>query len=1162
MREQEIQVPVTIERSGHSLYRAKGFLPLKVEVIGSSWPELRKKLIVQIRRDLKRIAPTAWVTGRVWSKIVPGHYSIAIPPPPKKTDWKDPFPIVLDTFQITLDADHVCLLIPLLDLSVIAKGETIATELLEQQIMAAIDRFPERDNIEAIAHWLDRRRFKVRTLTIRREDEKEKKPDPLREATKQFRKNTTTLRTIAIDLSRSESGAQPERGARTESGARRESGAEIYEIDAQVDSIASRLLEESRPSLLLVGPPGIGKTALVHRLAYRLHREHASERHLWSTTGARIVSGMCGLGMWQQRVQKILQDLRQSDGILHVGGLVELMEAGKIQGQPGVASMLRTSIANGRIQVIAEMTPDQLAMVEREDPLLLRSFARIEFPSPSNEFVHRVLVAAGKDRFSDEAVVELQQLYRRFSTYSSLPASALRLMRTLQESVPQSQIISTGDVTRSFALQTGLPEFLLDDSKSMDFDHLRHELSSHVIGQDEPVDMVVNLLATFKARLARSDRPLASLLFIGPTGVGKTEMAKAVAQIMYNDKNRMIRIDMSEYATPWSAIRLIGRPGEGDGTLVSPIREQPFSVVLLDEFEKADPAVFELLLQLLGEGRLTDSLGRVADFRNAIIIMTSNLGVESFRAQGFGFADESTDFRQHFERELRRFVRPELLGRIDRLIPFQPLSPTIVRQIVQRELKAVAARPGLKDAGVQLFVEESAIDRLSEIGYIPRYGARPIGRAIEKEVVLPIALKMEQESITGLHSIRVAANNGRMEVLFERSKPEEIRIPEATIEFLNRCRELRLKAQLAIRSDEFRRLENEIERNRRQRILLERTLHVATKPRRQNLLREQLGMLDKASHEMLLQRNRVLELVESITNLEHRQAMDWYSNAITKESIPSSQVVQLEEQLREAIMQMQGQNRRDSRELTMILMGKEIKRVDLLWQTYRLLAESMQWGIDFHLLLNYDPFRDEKSEAYRKRVSRNQVVQPLHDGLDLPVLRLLGPVDENQIAPKWIDVHRIPEPKSLEEIPHSALGIALRFRGEGVASWLGEEEGIHHFVSDSRGVPSKRWRFRLDVTNKPLAVWELPPQWKETPTIPDRDPRRTYHFAYQTITDPFAEGTLTLESGNEAKQLVDWIQEQHKMAVWRSIGFVRPEPNVRYGAVENTNDFQLEAIPY
>lgn len=1138
----DVEVPIFVERWGGTLYRARSFPPLKVDVVSDSLKDLRRRLQQQIRREVRQLAPTAWITGRVWKDIQHQLVTVELTPPNRRAEWVAPFSFKIDTFRIPLEGDQYSLYAPLLDVMVIGKDAQLQTQEIQSQLQAAIDRMLNRQELHSVLQRLDRRRFSYRTLRISLERAKRISSSPDRKN----QTKTPTLRSIAIQLQNSPLGS------------------EIYGLEDRVAELKNRLMEEVKPSLLLVGPSGIGKTSMVHRLGYTWNQEGFHDRPLWTTAGARIVSGMSGLGMWQQRVQKILHELRDTDGILHVGNLIELMEAGKIQGQPGVASMLRHAIASGRIQVIAEATPEQIGWIEREDPLLLRAFVSWELPVPSTDFVLHILRQASQRRFTEEAIVELQHLFRRFATYSTLPAPALQLMRSLLDETPLDQNIAPQDVTRAFSAQTGLPEFLLDDETPIQLESIRQTLSNHVIGQPEPIDIIVNLLATFKARLSRADRPLASLLFIGPTGVGKTEMAKAVAEIMYHDANRMIRIDMSEYANPWSTIRLLGRPGEGDGTLVSPIREQPFSVVLLDEFEKADPSVFELLLQLLGEGRLTDAQGRLADFRNAIIIMTSNLGVESFRAHGMGFGDSASSIREHFERELRQFVRPELLGRIDRLVPFQPLSLPVVQQIVSREMAAVNRRPGLKDNGVTLQVSPAAIEQLAKLGYEPRYGARPIRRAIEKEIVLPLAKQWEREFPKGLQTVRVDWTGDRFDWKLESLSQDALRQPDAYVQKLNQCRELRLKAMLSLRSDDYRRLINELERNRRMQHLLEKRWKATQDSKKIQLLREQLGNLQKIHHDLDAQRLALHDLVERIQQLDHRLTMAWYEDQLAQEASSFDLLATYEEQLRNAIQPLQGQGRRQADDATIIVLGKDCKRSTLLWKSYLQLAQRQQWKIDVLALMPYEPQRDEASAVYRKRSTRGQAPPPLPDSLEPASLRLLGVRDENGNLPKLLDVHPIREGTSLENLPQTLAGYAFRLRGSGAANWLAEENGVHHFIMEGRTGPSKRLRFRVDVTDRPLAVWDPPPQWKEIPSLPERDPVRTYHFGFQTITDHLHETTFTFDEGEEVDRLTDWIQELRELAIWRSIGFRKPEASVRFGAQEDLDDVLIETIevPY
>ena len=347
------------------------------------------------------------------------------------------------------------------------------------------------------------------------------------------------------------------------------------------------------------------------------------------------------------------------------------------------------------------------------------------------------------------ALATLDRLHRRYATYSVYPGRPLRFLTNLIHDHPAGDEAPTAPRrSPGPSRETGLPRVLLDDATPLDLDAARRWFAARVIGQDEAVDLVVDLLATVKAGLARPGKPIASLMFIGPTGVGKTEFAKALAAFLFGDGRRLARFDMSEYADPISVLRLIGgATGRGEGLLTARVREQPFSVLLLDEFEKADPSFFDLLLQVLGEGRLTDVAGRLADFRNAVVIMTSNLGAKGYRRGRSGFARGTRDrdqARAHFIREVQAMVRPELFNRIDRIVPFASLDEATARGIVDRQIGLIARRDGFRSGLVRMSIAPEVPAALARRGHDPTYGARPLKRAIERELLAPLAERINR----------------------------------------------------------------------------------------------------------------------------------------------------------------------------------------------------------------------------------------------------------------------------------------------------------------------------------------------------------------------------------------------------------------------------------
>ena len=310
-----------------------------------------------------------------------------------------------------------------------------------------------------------------------------------------------------------------------------------------------------------------------------------------------------------------------------------------------------------------------------------------------------------------------------------------------------------------------MPLSLLDHNVPLDTAEVSRWLGRKVRGQLRAVETVTGVIARIKSGLSRPGRPLASFLFTGPTGTGKTEMAKALASWLFGSADRLIRLDMSEYGQPWSAQRLVSGAHRGsEGILTAAVREQPFSVLLLDEFEKAHPAVFDLLLQVLGEARLTDAAGRTADFSNCVVIMTSNLGAEEFGKPRLGFATDGglRDATEHFTEAVRRTLRPEMFNRIDSIVPYLPLDKVTVRELTLREIAAAAERPGLASDRISLEVSPLLVDALAAEGFDPRYGARPLKRRVAERLLAPVAAHLAEGLPPETRIIADAAPDGRV----------------------------------------------------------------------------------------------------------------------------------------------------------------------------------------------------------------------------------------------------------------------------------------------------------------------------------------------------------------------------------------------------------------
>jgi len=638
-----------------------------------------------------------------------------------------------------------------------------------------------------------------------------------------------------------------------------------YEADETVSELTRALTANPPQSVLLIGSSGVGKTAAVRELA---RRWRAAEKTLiYQTSGARLVAGQTGFGMWQERCQDLIKDAKKRKAVIHVGPLIELLEVGKSEhNTSGIATFLRPAIARGELLCIAECTPEQLPLVEKQDPQLLDAFRHVLVAEPDDAKGRAILANFAKDNARCElplsALAATDRLHRRYATYSAYPGRPLRFLENLIRDGIRGEEITETEVYAGFTRETGLPRAIIDPAVPLDAAETHAWFAARVVGQPEAVTLITDLLATVKAGLTRPNRPIASLLFIGPTGVGKTEMAKAVAEFLFGSKDRLTRFDMSEYADPVSVRRLVGGAFGCEGLLTAKVREQPFSVLLLDEVEKADSSFFDLLLQALGEARLTDAGGRLADFRNTVVILTSNLGAESYRRGASGFVNSgvgNAEAQEHFARAVEQFLRPEMFNRLDRIVPFAPLGTDVIRRIADREWQKILHRDGVRFRELKLNADTALLDHLAAIGFDPRYGARPLKRAMERELLAPLARQMNRHPADTPLTVEVgiAGNAPAISVKpLQGARSKGAREPNSESgKLASRVQELRRWHQLLATSSTVRELNNDVyQLTQQERVILKKQAAKKKLTGDDYQLLAQLGRLRELANEVIQQR--------------------------------------------------------------------------------------------------------------------------------------------------------------------------------------------------------------------------------------------------------------------------------------------------------------------
>ena len=637
--------------------------------------------------------------------------------------------------------------------------------------------------------------------------------------------------------------------------------------ETEIERIMQILSRRTKNNPVLVGEPGVGKTAVVEGLAQRITNGDVPEllknKQIYTLDLAALVAGSKYRGEFEERLKKVMKEITQrGDIILFIDELHNLVGAGAAEGAIDAASILKPALARGELQTVGATTLDEYRKYLERDSALERRFQKITVDQPSLEECVQILKGL-RDRYeahhkvniTDEALEAAAELADRYISDRFLPDKAIDLIdeaasrmriksmssppvyRELEDEIETTRrdkeaaienqefekaahlrdrerqltnkkrdledawesgeggerpSIGEEEIADIVSMWTGIPVFKLTEAETQKLMRMEDELHKRVIGQHQAIEVVAKAIRRSRAGLKDPKRPTGSFIFLGPSGVGKTELARTLAEFLFGDEDAMVRIDMSEYMEKHAVSRLVGSPpgyvgyDEG-GQLTEAVRRKPYSVLLLDEIEKAHPDVFNILLQILEDGRLTDSQGRTVDFRHAIVIMTSNIGAGEIARNtplGFAVSDDETgisydDMKGRIMGELKKVFRPEFLNRIDDVIVFHKLTKEEIKTIVDLLLRRI--RTSLAERDLQLELTEAAEDFLVEKGWDPAMGARPLRRAIQRYIEDPLAdFVLRSELVPGATvMVEPAPEGSEEEVKLSIIKPADMPAPVA-----------------------------------------------------------------------------------------------------------------------------------------------------------------------------------------------------------------------------------------------------------------------------------------------------------------------------------------------------------------------------------------------
>jgi ATP-dependent Clp protease ATP-binding subunit ClpC len=623
----------------------------------------------------------------------------------------------------------------------------------------------------------------------------------------------------------------------------------------EIERVIQILARRNKNNPALIGEPGVGKTAIVEGLAQRIIEGDVpapllGKRLLQLDVGS-LVAGTMYRGQFEERLKRVIEELKSSGAILFIDEVHMLVGAGAAGSSVDAANILKPALSRGELQVIGATTMDEYRKHIESDAALERRFQPVMVEEPTVEEAIEILrgVRSAYEehhrlRISDEAIEAAVRLGSRYVTERFLPDKAidlidesssrvrmykspaakaskdlmtqLREMRhnhamaledgryedaqeilERQEALENqlerlrtgwdrstSPVVTADDIAEVVAMWTGVPVMQLAQEESQRLLQMEEELRRYIIGQEEAIQLVAKAVRRSRAGLKDPRRPIGSFMFLGPTGVGKTELTKALATFLFGSEDALIQLDMSEFMERHTVSRLVGAPPgyvgyEDAGQLTEALRRRPYSIVVFDEIEKAHPEAHNMLLQIMEEGHLSDARGRKVDFRNAIIVMTSNVGADMIKRQsGIGFAlqrDEETEERQAYDEmrkklmeSLKRVFRPEFINRLDSVMVFHALTRENIRDIVHLELKKVAER--LEENEITLTATPEAVDNLAESGYDPDMGARPLKRVIQQKVEDPLSDALLSGQFDDGDTVVVDLEDG--EIILKRGEPQ------------------------------------------------------------------------------------------------------------------------------------------------------------------------------------------------------------------------------------------------------------------------------------------------------------------------------------------------------------------------------------------------------